>query len=64
MRNGATAMEILEPSKRWHRTRKRLKAAWAKLLAKVFPGLVQPESPEVARTPMATVVDAQSTAGP
>ena len=42
---------------------KSLKAAWAKLIAKLYPGLVQPKSPEVGPTPMATVVDAQSTTG-
>jgi hypothetical protein len=61
--NGAIAMEVHQSTKRWHRTRKSLKAAWAKLLAKLYPGLVQPKSPEVDPTPMATVVDAQSTAG-
>ena len=55
-------MDIHELTKRWHRTTKSLKAAWAKLLAKLYPGLVRPKSSEVDPTPMATVVDAQSTA--
>jgi len=56
-------MEIHEPTNRWHRRTKSLKAAWAKLIAKLYPGLVQPKSTEVVPTPIATVVDAQSTAG-
>lgn len=60
--NGAIVMAIHEPTKRWLRTIKRLKAAWAKLLAKLSPGLFRPKSPEADPTPMAAVVDAQSTA--
>jgi hypothetical protein len=50
----------MEPKQR---RMKNLKAAWAKLIAKLYPGLVRPKSPEIDPTPMATVVDAQSTAG-
>lgn len=55
-------MDSQETTKLWHRAAKKLKAAWAKLLAKLFPAPVETNPPEANPARMGAVVDAHSTA--